>query len=98
MGDIAKIIWRRWPQPSVGQTIVFCGLQVMSRGPAARGSRAGMKKPRSSRLLIHLKGDTAEQLEFLRPKRVPVEPKPATAVSRVINDRPELQIGPQAYF
>ena len=27
----------------VGQTIVFCGLQVMSRGSAERGSRAILK-------------------------------------------------------
>jgi len=36
-------------QAPEGQTLVFRGLQVMSRGPAARGSRARDEKPASTR-------------------------------------------------
>src|ERR1035438_794216 len=38
-------------QPSVGQTIAFCGLQLMSHGPLARGSRARDERPASSRTI-----------------------------------------------
>ena len=37
------------PVGQTGQTIVFCGLQVMSRGPMARGSRARNEKRASTR-------------------------------------------------